>query len=154
MGVLTSPHYQLLAGTTPCLHFVPSVFFVFGVFAGRQCDCEDIKNMFLSEANQIQRNKDAASRCPLGNVTNYDDGRHKNKAQHDDRHESKTQLKITNIQVQSIKVQECGSYGSQKGGAYQVSDGCGGGRSVGGCGGGSGGGGGGCTGGGVSGSDG
>ena len=57
----------------------------------------------------------------------YDYGRHKNKAQDDDRHKSRTQLKITIIQVQSFKVQECGSNGGQEGGAYQVSDSCGGG---------------------------
>ena len=39
----------------------------------------------------------------------------------------RTQLKITIIQVQSFKVQECGSNGGQEGGAYQVSDSCGGG---------------------------
>ena len=39
----------------------------------------------------------------------------------------RTQLKITIIQVQSFKVQECGSNGGQERGAYQVSDSCGGG---------------------------
>ena len=58
---------------------------------------------------------------------NYEYGRHKNNAQDDDRHKSRTQLKITIIQVQSFKVQECGSNGGQERGAYQVSDSCGGG---------------------------